>query len=221
MAKKKKKYFIKLNNKIRNYFNGLPFEEGVATLDEDKLIELVMLLEITLPSHTKEDMIRALRRIWSEGEAQSREMIVSYLTQSYKAIPYNGNIDRRPMYKVEKILQLLGDVPYSKHEENLLLEAFIDVKDTKITEEKIHNKLAYIRMKEKLHSLEKSLEVEFNSLNEMEFYHSFTFTLNSFDFNKLLLCTTSTLPMDELWNLNEDEIITRLQEIKEKTIEKK
>jgi len=95
MAKKKKKYFIKLNNKIRNYFNGLPFEEGVATLDEDKLIELIMLLEITLPSHSKEDMIRALRRIWSEGEAVSREKIVSYLTQNYKAIPYAGN-DKRP-----------------------------------------------------------------------------------------------------------------------------
>ena len=221
MAKKKKKYFIKLNNKIRNYFNGLPFEEGVATLDEDKLIELIMLLEITLPSHTKEEMVRALRRVWSEGEAKSREMIVSYLTQSYKAIPYSGNINKRPLDKVEKILQLLGDVPYSKHEENLLLEAFIDVKSSKITEEKVLNKLTYIRMKEKLQKLEKSLEVEFNSLNEMEFYHSFTFKLNSFDFNKLLLCTTSTLPMDELWELNEEEIIGRLQEIKEKTIEKK
>ena len=221
MAKKKKKYFIKLNNKIRNYFNGLPFDEGVATLDEDKLIELVMLLEITLPSHTNEEMIRALRRVWSEGEAKSREMIVSYLTQSYKAIPYSGNINKRPMDKVEKILQLLGDVPYSKHEENLLLESFIDVKDAKITEEKVHNKLGYIRMREKLHTLEKSLEVVFNSLNEMEFYHSFTFTLKSFDFNKLLLCTTITLPMDELWNLNDEEIIAKLQEIKEKTIEKK
>jgi len=78
MAKKKKKYFIKLNNKIRNYFNGLPFDEGVTTLDEDKLIELIMLLEITLPSHTKDEMIRTLRRVWSEGEAMSREMIVSY-----------------------------------------------------------------------------------------------------------------------------------------------
>ena len=94
MAKKKKKYFIKLNNKIRNYFNGLPFDEGVVTLDEDKLIELIMLLEIILPSHTKEDMIRALRRVWSEGEAVSREMIVSYLTQSYKAVPYAGHIKR-------------------------------------------------------------------------------------------------------------------------------
>ena len=156
MAKKKKKYLIKLNNKIRNYFNGLPFDEGVDTLDEDKLIELIMLLEVTLPSHTREEMVRALRRIWSEGEAKSREMIVSYLTQSYKAIPYSGDVSKRPMDKVEKILQLLGDVPYSKHEENLLLEAFIDVKSAKITEEKVLNKLAYIRMKEQINE-EKAL----------------------------------------------------------------
>ncbi len=220
MAKKKKKYLIKLNNKIRNYFNGLPFDEGVATLDEDKLIELIMLLEVTLPSHTKNEMIRALRRVWSEGEAVSREMIVSYLTQSYKAIPYAGNI-KRPLDKVEKILQLLGDTSYTKHEENLLLEAFIDVKSTKITEEKVLNKLAYLRMRTRLHTLEKSLEVVFNSLNEMEFYHSFTFALQSFDFNKLLLCTTPTLNMDELWSLNDEEIITKLQSIKEEAINKK
>lgn len=221
MAKKKKKYFIKLNNKIRNYFNGLPFDEGVTTLDEDKLIELIMLLEITLPSHTKEEMIRTLRRVWSEGEALSREMIVSYLTQSYKAIPYAGNINKRPMDKVEKILQLLGDAKYTKHEENLLLEAFIDTNSTKITEEKVLNKLAYLRMRSRLHTLEKSLEVVFNSLNEMEFYHSFTFALQSFDFNKLLLCTTATLPMDELWSLNDKETITKLQAIKEDAIAKK
>jgi len=221
MAKKKKKYFIKLNNKIRNYFNGLPFDEGVTTLDEDKLIELIMLLEITLPSHTKEEMIRTLRRVWSEGESSSREMIVSYLTQSYKAIPYAGNINKRPLDKVEKILQLLGDAQYTKHEENLLLEAFIDVNSTKITEEKVLNKLAYLRMKSRLHTLEKSLEVVFNSLNEMEFYHSFTFALQSFDFNKLLLCTTATLPMDKLWSLNDNETTIKLQAIKEDTIAKK
>ena len=220
MAKKKKKYFIKLNNKIRNYFNGLPFDEGVATLDEDKLIELIMLLELRLPSHTKDEMIRALRRVWSEGEAVSREKIVSYLTQSYKAVPYSGN-NKRPLDKVEKILQLLGDTAYSKHEENLILEAFIDVKSSKITEEKVLNKLTYLRMRSRLHTLEKSLEVVFNSLNEMEFYHSFTFSLQSFDFNKLLLCTTSTLNMDELWNLNDEEIITKLEVLKEETINKK
>ena len=220
MAKKKKKYFIKLNNKIRNYFNGQPFDEGVTTLDEDKLIELIMLLDIRLPSHTKEEMVRALRRIWSEGEVVSREKIVSYLTQRYKPQSHSGN-NKRPLDKVEKILELLGETSYTKHEENLLLEAFIDVKSAKITEEKVLNKLAYLRMKTRLHTLEKSLEVMFNSLNEMEFYHSFTFALENFDFNKLLLCTTDTLNMDELWNLGEEDIITKLEEIKEETISRK
>ena len=48
MAKKKNKYQIKLNNKIRNYFDGLAFEDGITTLEDDKLIELAMLLELDL-----------------------------------------------------------------------------------------------------------------------------------------------------------------------------
>ena len=126
MAKKKKKYLIKLNNKIRSYFDGLPFDEGVATLDDEKLIELIMLLEITLPSHTREEMIRVIRRTWSEEGAGTREMIVSYLTQSYKAVHKARRGNRPPLDKVEKILQLLEDVDHSKHEESLLLDAFID-----------------------------------------------------------------------------------------------
>jgi len=220
MAKKKKKYLIKLNNKIRNYFNGLPFDEGVATLDEDKLIELVMLLELELPSHEHDDMVRALRRVWSEEGASTREMIVSYLTQSYKAVTKGGR-ERQPLDKVEKILQLLEEVEHSKHEENLLLEAFIDVKSSKITPEKVMNKLHYLRMKDRLYKLEKSIEVEFNTLNEMEFYHSFTFSLKSFDFTKLLLCTTDPIPMDALWQLDDNEIITKLQEIKTVSIKER
>jgi len=220
MAKKKKKYLIKLNNKIRNYFNGQPFDEGIATLDEDKLIELIMLLEITLPSHTREDMVRTLRRVWSEEGAGTREMIVSYLTQSYKSMHHGGR-EKRPLDKVGKILQLLEGVEHSSHEENLLLEAFIDVKSSKITEEKVRSKLAYLRIKTRLHSLEKSLEVQFNSSNEMEFYHSFTFELKSFDFNKLLLCRTDSLGMDDLWELSEKEIIENLEALKIETIAKK
>ncbi len=208
-----------MNNKIRNFFNGLPFDEGVATLDDEKLIELIMLLEITLPSHTREEMIRAIRRTWSEEGAGTREMIVSYLTQSYKAVHKGGGRGNHPpMDKVEKILQLLEDVDHSKHEENLLLDAFIDVKNAKITEDKVLAKLGYLRMRDRLHTLEKSLEVTFNTLNEMEFYHSFTFTLKSFDFNKLLLCTTYSLDLDNLWKLNDEEIIIKLQAIKDETI---
>jgi len=219
MAKKKKKYLIKLNNKIRNYFNGLPFDEGIDTIDDDKLIELIMLLEITLPSHEHDDMVRALRRVWSEEGAGIRELIVSYLTQSYKAVHHGKT--KRPLDKVEKILQLLEDIEHSKHEENLLLEAFIDVKSSKVTAEKVISKLHYLRMKERLTSLEKSLKVEFTTLNEMQFMHSFTFALEDFDFTKQLLCTTDPLAMDELWELNNEDIRKYLQEIKEESIEDK
>ncbi len=220
MAKKKKKYLIKLNNKIRNYFNGQPFDEGVATLDDDKLIELIMLLEITLPEHTHDDMVRTLRRVWSEEGAGTREMIVSYLTQSYRSVHHGGR-EKRPLDKVEKILQLLNEVEHSNHEENLVLEAFINVKNAKVTEEKVLSKLGYLRIKSKLSSLEKSLDVQFNTNNEMEFYHSFTFSLNRFDFNKLLLCKTETLGMDELWELDENQLLLKLTAIKEETTTKK
>ena len=220
MAKKKKKYLIKLNNKIRNYFNGVPFDEGVATLDDEKLIELMMLLEVDLPDFQRDEMIRSLRRIWSEEGAGTREMIVSYLTQSYKAVHIQGK-ERPPLDKVEKILHLLEGVEHTKHEENLLLEAFINAKNAKITKEKLLAKLGYLRMNERLHALEKALDAEFNSLNEMQFYHSFTFALKSFDFKKLLLCTTTPLPMDEMWDKSDEEIIADLKQIKIKIIEEK
>jgi len=219
MAKKKKKYLIKLNNKIRNYFNGLPFDEGIDSVDDDKLIELIMLLEITLPSHEHDDMVRALRRVWSEEGAGIRELIVSYLTQSYKAV-HHGNT-KRPLDKVEKILQLLEEVEHSKHEENLLLEAFIDVKSSKVTAKKVISKLHYMRMKERLSSLEESLHVEFSTLNEMRFIHSFTFALEDFDFSKKLLCTTDPLDLETLWELNNEDIRKSLQDVKEASIVKK
>ena len=215
MAKKKKKYLIKLNNKIRNYFNGLPFDEGVATLNEDKLLELTILVDLKLPSHTNEEMIRALRRIWSEGDAVHREKIVSYLTKSYKSIPYRETHDL-PMDKIEKIVHFLDDIPHSKHEEDMVLESFLDVKSAKITEEKVYNKLNYLRNKNKLQSLEHSLEVEFNTLNEMSFYHSFTFSLLDVDFHKLLLC--STLIPFELDRMSQKEMIETLTQLKTEAI---
>jgi ATP-dependent RNA helicase SUPV3L1/SUV3 len=222
MAKKKKKYLIKLNNKIRNYFDGQPFDEGITSLEEDKLIELIMLLEIIMPSHTKEEMVRMLRRVWSEATVGTRELIVSYLTQSYKSVhkiqhnTADGSID-----KVEKILILLDEIVHTQEEENLILEAFIDEGSTKITFEKVNNKLVYLRLKQKLATLEDALDVQFNTLNEMEFYHSFSFALHLYDFNKFLLCKSPALSMQDMSKSNDEENIATLKEIKNKTIEEK
>jgi len=220
MAKKKKKYLIKLNNKIRNYFDGMPFDEGVATLDDEKLMELVMLLELDIPSGERDEMIRALRRVWSEEGAGTRELIVSYLTERHKAVP-KGAREAEGSDKVGKILSILSQFDHNKHEENLILDAFIDMRPAKITPEKIGNKLHYLRHKERLLALEKKLGVEFTSLNEMQFTHSFTFRLEKYDFNKLLLCSTEPLTLDTLWDLPEEEILQKLQQIKEETIEER
>ena len=221
MAKKKKKYLIKLNNKIRNYFGGLPFDEGITTVDDNKLIELIMLLEINMPSHTRDEMIRMLRRIWSEEGSGIREVIVSYLTQSYRAVHHNSYVNKEPLDKVDKILLILEDIPHSKDEENIILESFIDTKSAKITPEKVANKLHYLRIRERLNNLEKSLDVEFTSMGEMQFMHSFTFSLKSYDFNKLLLCTAEPLDLDSLWQKESTDIELELKAIKEQTLKAK
>lgn len=220
MAKKKKKYLIKLNNKIRNYFNGAPFDEGVTTLTEDKLIELIMLLEITLVAHTKDDMIRALRRIWSEEGAGTRELIVSYLTQPYKSIT-KGKRESQPVDKVEKILYLLCDIPHSNQEENTILESFIDINSSKITAEKIKNKLYYLRFSARIHQLESLLDITFDTQNKFSFYHSFTFNLKDFDFNKLLLCTSESLEIETLFKQSDTQIQAQIEKEKELLIQKK
>ena len=220
MAKKKKKYLIKLNNKIRNYFDGLPFDEGVDTLDDSKLIELVMLLELNLSSHEHDDLVRAIRRVWSEEGMAIRELIVSYLTQSYKSVHKDVRLLKRkdPVDKVDKILQILEEIEHTKDEENLVLEAFIDLRSSKITLDKINSKLQYIRVKSRLNRLEESLGVEFTTLNEMHFMHSFTFAMEKFDFTKQLLCTTVSLDLEELWQLDDSTLLIELQNEKNRAI---
>jgi ATP-dependent RNA helicase SUPV3L1/SUV3 len=220
MAKKKKKYLIKLNNKIRNFFNGLPFDEGINTLEEEKLIELIMLLEINMPSHTREEMVRILRRVWSEEGAGTRELIVSYLTKGHKAV-HSGKRETQADDKVGKILSILSTIEHSVQEENYILEAFIDAKHSKITPEKIKNKLYYMRLKNKLHTLEKSLDATFTSENEMEFYHRFTFRLKEVDFSKMLMCKTEAIELEMLDSTDESMLIERLHARKTKAIEKK
>ena len=224
MAKKKRKYLIKLNNKVRNYFDGLPFDEGIATLENDKLVELSMLLDLELPSLNRDEMVRALRRAWSEGNHIEREQIVRYLLQDEKGAAKSKAKRERssgPVDKVEKILMLLDTIEHSKSEENRILNEFIETRSSKITEEKVINKLAYIRLQGRLKKLESELDVSFNPANRMEFYQSYTFHMKDIDFSKLLLTQSEILDMDRLWKLQDGEIIEILKQIKEKSVTQK
>ncbi len=217
MAKKKKKQLIKLNNKIRDYFGGRSFEEGIADIDEERLTELMLWLDVRPVSFEKEEMVRTLRRIWSEGGVKLRSAIVAYLTEPYKAIPSMQSVSHD---KVDLILSLLEQIEHTPEEQEKILDAFIDVKPSKITAEKVTAKLRYLRHKERLHRLETAVEVRFNSLNEMEFTHPFVFSLPSYDFTKLLLCVSDPVDFDALFTSGEDEqsAVEVLRHLKEETI---
>jgi len=218
MAKKKNKYRIKLNNKIKSYFDGLAFEDGVATLEDDKLVELVMLLDLNdVLLDNRDDMIKALRRTWSQDGVKTREMIVTYLTQPYKVL-VKENSSNKPVDRVVKILHILSEIEHTFDEEEMILRTLIDTKASKITPQKIQNTLAYIRHKQKLKTIQKELDIEFDSLDRMFWYESFRFSLKEYDFNKVLLCMSDSIDFDQLFKIPSKESISKLQSIKQQTI---
>jgi ATP-dependent RNA helicase SUPV3L1/SUV3 len=220
MAKKKRKYLIKLNNKIRNFFDGLPFEEGVVTLSDDRLVEICMLLELEVFQLERDEMIRGLRRAWSEGNYRIREDMVKYLHQLN--IPTSVKIEDKPIVdNVDKILMLLDNTPHTKDEENEILDNFINSKRIKITQEKIEAKLSYIRLKSRLSYIESTLEVMFDTSNCMSFYESYKFRMRDIDFTKRLLTSSSPVNFDALWRKKNDEILNILSIEKEMLADEK
>ncbi len=227
MAKKKNKKHIKLNNKIRKLFDGIPFEDAVVSLPDDVLIELSMVADLEPSSLEREDVIRALRRAWSEGRYHMRNDIVTYLSSRYKTgkspAPKNKDSSAPNSDKVGKILSILSSIDHEPHEEEEILRRYIEVRHSKITPQKISNTLRYMRLNKRLADMETELDVTFSTLGEMEFYHSFSFSLPEHDFAKNLLVTSSGLDLDKLMQNNEDddEIISYLYAEKSRLIAKK
>ncbi len=216
MAKKKKKQSIKINNKIKELMNGEPFDEGIQHLSEDVLVELTMLLDLKVSMLTKKEMVRALRQAWSEGNTNFRLSVVNYLDQMTVKVAKSDEHD-----KVTHIVSLLGDYEHTKEEEQLILSAFIDTKLNKITEEKIANKLNYLRQQKRMKLWEKRVDVEFNSLSEMEFYYSYEFAMNEETFYKSLLTTTTSIENNLLLNEDDKLIHKTLEALKDASISMK
>ena len=216
MAKKKKKQTIKINNKVKELMNGEPFDEGIKHLNEDILVELTMLLDLKVAMLVKKEMVRALRQAWSEGNTGFRSTIVNYLDQMNIKVTKSKEHD-----KVTHIVSLLDEHEHSKEEEQQILSAFIDTQFHKISEDKIANKLNYIRQQKRMKLWEKRLDISFNSLSEMEFYHSYEFEMNHESFTKSLLTSTLSIENNLLIDKNEQYIEMTLETLRFDAIEKK
>ena len=140
MAKKKRKHFIKLNNKIKALFNNRSFSEVVAEFDEDILYGILMLVNITPNNLDRDNIIKYIQRVWSEGGYSIRKVIVDFIEKQFT---YKKNDKNN---KVELILSFLEDVDTTPQEDEEILSEFIDKKIAKITKDKILGKLAYLKM---------------------------------------------------------------------------
>ncbi len=223
MAKKKRKHTIKLNNKVRELFGNLPFDEGITTLSDDELLELILLLDLEVSALDREENIRALRRLWSEGDFHYRKAIVNHLTGKRPLAVPSPTAPRaiKSIDKVDKILTLLERFTHSREEEQAVLESFMELRPVKITAEKIESKLSYIRLQQRIKTLEDALDVTFTSSNEMLFYHTYHFDFSHEHFTKTLLTSSYTLEMLPLLKQSDEKVIEILQALKQSRINEK
>ena len=216
MAKKKKKQTIKINNKVKELMSGEPFDEGIKYLSEDILVELTMLLDLKVAMLTRKEMVRALRQAWSEGNTQLRLHIVNYLDQMNLK---KSQLDESD--KVSYIVSLLQEHEHDKEEEQQILSSFVDTKFNKINAEKIANKLNYLRQQKRMKIWEDKLDVNFNSLWEIEFYYSYEFSMSEETFFKSLLTTTASIDNNLLLHGDEAFIQQELEGFKLSAIAQK
>ena len=195
MAKKKRKHFIKLNNRVREFFGNLSFDQGVETLSDDELLELMLLLGEQDSTLGRDSSIKALRRIWSESGYEYRKLIVDHLTGKNPILDATLTPNRIVVgSRIDEIMDIISTLDCTMAEEEHLLESFLDKKKSKITREKIANKLRYMRIQKRLEYFELELDFRFDTLDRMEFYALYPFEFPEYSFTKRL--TTYSDPID-------------------------
>lgn len=210
MAKKKKK-MIKLNQSIRHFFGDEGFDEGIERVPTEVLIALAHTLGIFNGMTDKPTLIKTFRRLWSEGEAENREMIVAFFKHEGKLYP-NPKPKEKPHEKEEKIDEMLEAFEITPQERQELHAAFLDIRTRKITPEKIAAKLEHIRYTQKRERLEKALEGKFDFNDSLEYYATISYSIGGETFNKIHILKTP--PLNEK-RLHEEPLETLVPEITE------
>ena len=211
MAKKKRKHFIKLNNKIKSIFDNKPFEDGVATLDDDTLYGLLMILGDDIGSLDRNDIIKYIRRVWSEGNYSIRKAIVDFLDDKSKSKK------RAKLDKIESIVDMLDGEDATAEEIDTILNDFIDKKLSKITPQKVKKKLFYIRKKKILDRFAKLSGVEFVGANSIEFIEPYTLEFEQGNITiNIVYSIELDIPTSDLIKKDDDFIIQYLNIFKQK-----
>ena len=214
MAKKKQS---KINQKIRHYFDGDGFDEGIERVNSATLIALTQTLGVIPDSLDKPQLIRLFRRLWSEGDMQIRSHIISFFKAENKVYP-SLHVKEPSIERDELIHQLIEELQVSKEEEAHLYSAFIGIRSKKITLSKMESSLRHFRFEKKKFALEKSLEGIFDIEDRFEFNASFDYELFNTSFKKIHTLKTRRFSYDYLFDNSEEDIIALISELKSEQI---
>ncbi len=219
MAKKNKK-FTKLNQKIKKYFGDDPFDVGIARVDSATLSELVHYLGIYDVEHSKEAMLKAVRHLWSSGDSIIRSLIVEFFAQN--GVIYKGerqsDISKEKTEKIEEFLEELGA---SEEEKAQIFLFFKEVKNKKITFNKVKNKLEHLRFEAKLQSVEDALDGTFDNDGRFEFSAKLHYDVFGEKFTKIEVLRSKRFGFEHLQKTDTQELIEEIRKEKEHALASK
>ncbi|WOE69139.1 SUV3 C-terminal domain-containing protein [Hydrogenimonas thermophila] len=219
MAKKKKK-LIKYNQTIRKIFGGEGFDEGITRVPLDNLIEMAMILSLKEQHLTKADLVKAFRRVWSNGDTADRALITEYLKSLETTFKADKTVTSQEA-RLEKIDEILSDIEHTPGEAVAIRELFEDVKLKKITPKRIQKSLMKLRNAKKRNSLEEKFDGAFDDDGNFHFFHSFAFKIFDEQFHKILELSCRPFEDEEILTLDEEELGKRLESCKESAIRKR
>ncbi len=219
MAKKSKKN-IKINQKIKKYFDDDPFDVGIQRVSSETLSELFHTLGIYDVEHSKKALIKTIRMLWSEADSDFRQDILDFFVANGE-VYLSGKQKEPNLDRLEKIDLFLEELEVNQAEATALYDAFSDVRSKKITIEKMESKLRHIRYENKREQIEKSLDGFFDIDNSLEFNASLEYRIFEQHFHKILTLNTKPYSYEYLDNNSIEEIVDRISLDKEKVVASK
>ncbi|WP_457595365.1 helicase-related protein [Hydrogenimonas sp.] len=219
MAKKKKR-LIKYNQTIRKIFGGEGFDEGIVRVPLDNLIEMAMILALKEQHLGKEELVRAFRRLWSNGDAADRALITEYL-KSLDTTFGPGKSVPNAEARAKKIDEILAQIAHTPGEAVAIREQFEEARLKKITPQRIARALAKLRNAQKRSRLEEICDGAFDEEGRFLFFHSFEFAIDGERFHKIIELECTPFEESEILELDEESLVERLKASKAAAISAK
>ncbi len=214
MPKKKKQ--TKYNAIIKEIFDGDGFDEGILRLSSEELIELSMLLDLKVTRLEDSDLIKNLRRLWSDGDMDVRNIIVQYLQSLHKV--FESTNTEHFADKEQKLVEILDAMQLSEDEKKLLYLHFIEQKAKKINQSKIERFIIRYREQQKYVDVAELAGGKFVENGSFEFFHSFELELFGESFKKIFVLYTKGLSQSQWEEYKTAELVHILELQKEQEV---